>query len=342
MSSTFSPLVSIITPTYNHEKYVGDCIDSVLNQTYENWEQIILDDGSTDRTAEVVRNHSDSRVRYVYQKNAGIAALAHTYNRALEHCRGPIIAILEGDDTWPPYKLAAMTTAFSDPTVVLAYGQMREMDPTGNVAKRVGRTARRYGGIPRSVLFNDPVRAAVPYLLTVPGHSMVPASTVLIRRTALDLIGGFQHVGGQLYTDFPTFIMLAVQGKFYFFPDVMGYRRMHVSSATARFAEEMTERSRKHLAELLEKPEFQLSADELRRVHESWRFVAAGGNFQRGRILLLEQKWPEARRSFLEAIHLDDIPMTLAAITGWCASWFHYDLENLYRWAGRPMIRTDC
>ena len=90
------PLISIITPTYNHEKFIGPCIESVLKQAYQNWEQIVIDDGSTDRTAEVVRGFADPRIRYVHQENKGLEALAHTYNLALSICNGEFIAILVG------------------------------------------------------------------------------------------------------------------------------------------------------------------------------------------------------------------------------------------------------
>ncbi len=117
-----SPQVSIITPSYNHEKFIGACIESAIQQTYENWEQIIIDDGSTDQTAEVILSYADPRIRYVHQENRGIEALPHTYNRALEFCNGELIAILEGDDAWPPEKLSSLVKAFDDKDVVLAYG----------------------------------------------------------------------------------------------------------------------------------------------------------------------------------------------------------------------------
>lgn len=340
MPAEANPLVSIITPTYNHERFIGPCIESVLAQTYSNWEQIIIDDGSTDGTRSVVERYKDKRIRYIRQENQGIEALAHTYNRALSASHGSLIAILEGDDTWPQYKLATMTDAFIDPFVALAYGEMKEIDVGGKLAERSGSTARKYRKLPQSVLFNDPVRSAIPYLLTVPGHSMIPASTVLMRRAPLDAIGGFQYVQGQLYTDFPTFILLALQGKFYFFSEVVGFRRMHASSATARFFEEMTERSHKHLLDLLATPGFQLRGKELAQVLKSWSAVGAGVDYRRGRALLLDSQWSAARSSFLGAMQLADLRVTMGAIVGWCLSWIHRDLEILYQKAGRPALRS--
>jgi glycosyltransferase involved in cell wall biosynthesis len=339
MQPDSKPFVSIITPTYNHEKFIDDCLRSVTAQTYENWEQIVIDDGSTDRTAEIATAIPDARIHYVHQKRAGLEALAQTYNQALHQCQGSIIAVLEGDDIWPANKLSTMVAAFTDPEVVLAYGLMREIDSVGRTATRVGRTTRRFATLPRSILFNDPVKTAVAYLLTVPGHSLIPASTVLIRRSVLDSIGGFQYIPGQLYTDFPTFVKLALIGKFWFFPEVMGYRRMHALSATAQFSQEMAGRSKQHLEELLNSDEFSLPEAEVREIRKSWETVAAAGSFQCGRMLLLRRRWRDARAAFLAALQFEDILVSVAALIGWCASWIHHDLEKLYQLLGRPVIR---
>ena len=205
ISDMSSPLVSIITPTYNHEAFIAQCIESVLAQTYSNWEQIIIDDGSTDKTAEIVRQCDDPRIRYFHQENAGIEALAHTYNRALGMARGSLVAILEGDDFWPADKLSLMAPPFEDSSVVLAYGEMREADIDGNPAKRMSRTARRRTKLPPRILNNDPPPESAPYMLTVEGHSLIPASTAVLRRAALQGIGGFQYVPGLRYVDHPTF-----------------------------------------------------------------------------------------------------------------------------------------
>jgi len=66
------PLVSIITPTYNHQEFIAECIDSVLAQTYFEWEQIIIDDGSTDGTPRIISRYVDKRIKYIRQENQGI------------------------------------------------------------------------------------------------------------------------------------------------------------------------------------------------------------------------------------------------------------------------------
>lgn len=96
-------LISIITPVYNSEKYISDTINSVLAQTYTNWEMLIADDCSSDNSAEIIKRYTDSRIKYFkLEANSG-AAIAR--NKALEKAKGNYIAFLDSDDTWKPEKL---------------------------------------------------------------------------------------------------------------------------------------------------------------------------------------------------------------------------------------------
>ena len=98
-------LVSVITPAYNCAEYIDECIESVLNQTYQNWEMLIVDDKSTDNTQSIVESYAkkDHRIKLFNQeKNAGTAAAR---NKALESSQGRFVAFLDSDDTWKPNKL---------------------------------------------------------------------------------------------------------------------------------------------------------------------------------------------------------------------------------------------
>lgn len=98
-------LISIITPTYNCGRFIAETIESVLAQTYTNWEMIIVDDCSTDNTKEIVRSYikQDSRINYFcLEKNSG-AAVART--KAMEIAKGDYMAFLDSDDLWLPTKL---------------------------------------------------------------------------------------------------------------------------------------------------------------------------------------------------------------------------------------------
>ena len=98
-------LVSIITPMYNSEKYIGQTIESVLNQTYKNWEMLIVDDCSNDNSPNIVKEYVqiDNRIKYIrVNKNKGVS---NARNTGLQQARGRFIAFLDSDDIWNNSKL---------------------------------------------------------------------------------------------------------------------------------------------------------------------------------------------------------------------------------------------
>ena len=105
MSHPEEHLVSIITPSYNSEDFIGETIDSIRKQTYQNWELIIVDDASKDNTAEVLREyaHKDSRIKFFINKNNSGAATSR--NKGLENSKGRFIAFVDSDDLWTSTKL---------------------------------------------------------------------------------------------------------------------------------------------------------------------------------------------------------------------------------------------
>jgi len=109
-----SPRVSVIIPTYNGDRYLSQAIDSVLSQTYSNYEIIIVDDGSTDNTYRIVQHYFEtsqdpSLIRYIVQSNQGVAAAR---NRGIQEARGELIALLDQDDVFLPEKLAHQVACF--------------------------------------------------------------------------------------------------------------------------------------------------------------------------------------------------------------------------------------
>lgn len=98
-----NPLVSVIIPSYNHDRFVADCIQSVLNQSFQDFEIVITDDGSSDKTVDVIRSFTDPRIRlFVHERNQG-ASIAS--NRCIANARGKYVAMLSSDDIWYPEKL---------------------------------------------------------------------------------------------------------------------------------------------------------------------------------------------------------------------------------------------
>ncbi|MBW4446571.1 MAG: glycosyltransferase [Spirirestis rafaelensis WJT71-NPBG6] len=106
-----NPLVSILIANYNYEKYIGETLESVLSQTYPNWEAIICDDGSKDNSCEAIETYvqKDSRIKLIRQQNGGVASALNTSYR---ESSGQIICLLDADDVWMPDKVQKVVEAF--------------------------------------------------------------------------------------------------------------------------------------------------------------------------------------------------------------------------------------
>ena len=113
------PLVSIIMPAYNAESFIAETIDSVLDQTYDNWELIIVDDNSDDHTVSVVENYSDNRIRLL--RNVSNQGVAQTRNTAVAEAKGEYVAFIDSDDLWEVTKLERQMEAVADKSAVLCY-----------------------------------------------------------------------------------------------------------------------------------------------------------------------------------------------------------------------------
>lgn len=124
-------LVSIIMPSYNTASYISESINSVINQTYKNWELIIVDDSSTDNTDEIVSKFlNDERIKYLKNdKNSGAAI---SRNKALREAKGKWIAFLDSDDLWIPEKLEKQINFMEENNHSFSYTFYEEIDEIGN------------------------------------------------------------------------------------------------------------------------------------------------------------------------------------------------------------------
>lgn len=123
------PKVSVILPTYNCAAYLSAAIESVFAQTFTDLELIVVDDGSTDNTADTVARYLD-RIIYVWKENGGVSAARNTGLRA---AKGKFIAWLDADDYWAPMKLERQLALFSDPSVGLVYSDFLTRYADGHV-----------------------------------------------------------------------------------------------------------------------------------------------------------------------------------------------------------------
>ncbi len=125
------PKVTVALPTYNHEKFIAECLHSVLNQTFQDFEIIITDDGSTDKTVDVVKTYSDPRIRlFCFDKNQG-ACIA--FNNSISNAEGDYVALLHSDDLFMPEKLEKQVSFLErNPEVGAVFSHARIIDEKGN------------------------------------------------------------------------------------------------------------------------------------------------------------------------------------------------------------------
>lgn len=227
------PTVSIITATYQHESVIAECIQSVLRQDYDRWEQVIVDDGSTDGTFEIACEFArrDPRVRVIRKPHGGIERLSDAYNLALGACRGPLVAILEGDDYWPSDKLSSQVPAHLENELLFSHGQVVMVSGQGEIG--------RYPNPPRMGMASSD--DYLVWALTKQSYIM-PVSAV-ISRTALSRIGGFSQDGSFPAVDYPTWLRLfQLPGQVLFVDKTLGFWRQSLTQVTKSHSVEIAER----------------------------------------------------------------------------------------------------
>lgn len=157
-----TPLVSIIVPAYNAEQYIAETIRSVIDQTFQAWELIIVNDGSTDKTAEIICSFDDGRIRLLEQENGGVSSAR---NRGLDEAKGKYITFLDADDIFPPHSLQARVMYMEDhPDIDIVDGKVEIKDPA--LSKTIRSYQPSYMGklLPRLVMLDDTVFFGVCYL----------------------------------------------------------------------------------------------------------------------------------------------------------------------------------
>ncbi len=124
-----NPKISVVMPIYHVEKFVGQAVQSVLNQTFTDFELICVDDGGTDGSMDVVRGFTDPRIRIVCQENRGLAGARNT---GIWHAKGEFVALLDSDDVWDKEKLALhFIHLMANPEIGGSYAGSRMMDCDG-------------------------------------------------------------------------------------------------------------------------------------------------------------------------------------------------------------------
>lgn len=173
MGAETTPRVSVVIPTYNSDRYIVEAIESVLNQTYSDYEIIVVDDGSTDRLLEVLEPYRD-RIRYLYQDNQGLSVARNT---GIRHAQGEFVALLDADDFFLPDKFAHQVVCFdAQPDVGIVHSGWQFVDESG-----------------RQVLSEHEPWCVLPHLnlqAWLLWRPLLP-SAMMFRRDWLERVGGF-------------------------------------------------------------------------------------------------------------------------------------------------------
>jgi glycosyltransferase involved in cell wall biosynthesis len=188
------PKVSVIIPVYNGEKYIAQAVNSVLNQTYRDFELIVVDDGSTDRTAEILESYGD-KITYIYQDNRERSAAR---NKGICSCSGEYLAFLDADDMWLPHKLKQQVQLLDlSPETGLVHGIAFFINESG---RRIHQNGKQTIGsfesgneVYKSLLFEN----------------IIASPTVMVRRACFDKVGLFDE--SMTYTeDWDMWLRIAI------------------------------------------------------------------------------------------------------------------------------------
>lgn len=212
-------------PAYNHARYIGACLDSVRNQTYPELELVVVDDGSSDGTGEIVQRFIQEhgsrfrRVELIRQDNRGVSA---TCNRAIAACRGEWVHLLGSDDLLYPHKIEAQRRAiqdWKDQRLALVYADADLIDEDGTVVPKSAGERPRSGPDPHA------------YLSLILGNP-IPNPTVALHRERFARMGGFDELLRQ--EDWDCWLRLATRYALARVPERLAAYRRHGANASLR------------------------------------------------------------------------------------------------------------
>ena len=284
MRAPARPLVSVVVPTYNYGRFIGETLDSLRAQTYAGWECLVVDDGSTDDTEEVVARAAaaDPRVRYLRQPNQRQAVAKNT---GLAEARGRYVQFLDADDLLEPRKLERQVEFLeATPAADIVYGGARYFH-----TERPGE--RLYGMFGEEAPWMPELSGAGrTVLLPLIRMNIMAINAALVRREAVDDVGGFDPLLPPV-EDWDFWLRCALKGKRFEYRDFEGTRalvRAHAASTSRQHASALAawRRLRAKIDTLTDDPEVLLLNREMKSQLE-WALgldaVAAGSRLSAAR-----------------------------------------------------------
>jgi len=306
----------VLTTTYNHERFIGNCIRSVQAQTFGDYEHIIIDDGSTDGTAGIVRDLMDEHTVFISRPHVGIQRLSETYNLGLQKAQGQFVAILEGDDMYPRHKLEVQYDRMKDDNAVLSFGKAITVN-TEHKVLGVAPDAKRFRGV-------------TDWLTPLVVYDYIVSLTTMIRREALVKVGGFTQPPNTAYVDYSTFLELALIGNFKFLDEVLGIWVKHGDNYSD--ANLYSNIYNKYSVQFCRKHNIPIPWEALNKQQGK-------DYFHIGRHQLLSGNIREAKRCFSESFKLSPPFGKVKALAGMAFGSINLDLETMAKFFSRPVER---
>lgn len=225
------PKVTILVPTYNHEEFLYACLTSVEKQIFKDWEAVIINDGSTDKTEEIAKEFTakDKRFKLISQQNTGIQNLAKNCNKVLKKHPAKIVAFIEGDDLWDQKYLWEVNEAFTrssfSPSAIFTNGYRLNEDGSTDKLKVFRNALTKY-------FFTSCPQLCNAFIILNFRAFEMPSCCVAYNGSALTNIGGFYQPNDVKWFDKPTWILLAKSGNFNFHNGFLGFWRQHQGQMT--------------------------------------------------------------------------------------------------------------
>lgn len=226
------PIVSVVLIFLNEERFLDEAVSSVRNQKLADWELILVDDGSTDRSTQIARDlaAADRRIRYVEHPRHENRGMSASRNLGASQASAPYLSFLDADDVWMPGKLAEQVCVLeSRPDVALVCGALIYWYSWDPISTEVDRTMQPGGTGDRRI--EPPEAALANYPL---GRGVPAAVDVLIRRSVFDAVGGFEERFRGLYEDQAFLIKVEMRYPIYVSSRVWLIYRKHDASCVAR------------------------------------------------------------------------------------------------------------
>jgi len=215
-----TPKISVIIPLYNHEKYIEEAVNSVLTQSFADFELIIINDGSTDNSEDVVKNIKDDRIRYFYQENQG----AHkTINRGIQLAKGEYISILNSDDVYYANRLEEFLKILeSDSSIHAVFSHIEFINDQGNFIKyKIGAEDNWKGHDPETSLKGE----KNIFLDLLAGNFLVTTSNLFCRKSVFDNLCLFSNL--KYAHDYEFFLKLCYSYKVFIVEKALLKYRIH-------------------------------------------------------------------------------------------------------------------